>query len=181
MLSGGEFHSLSNLTRATPMTSFASTGQQLALAEAAAWAAMQRQAGHTVVFTNGCFDLLHRGHVDYLQRARALGDVLMIGLNSDLSVHRLKGSGRPILPEAERAAVLAALRSVDVVTIFAEPTATALIAAVRPAIYVKGSDWGGAERVPPEAAEVQRYGGMVHYLPYLPGRSTSQIIAQIRS
>lgn len=160
---------------------FSLSAHQLTLNETAAWAAAQRTAGRTVVFTNGCFDLLHRGHVDYLQRARALGDALVIGLNSDTSVRTLKGAGRPILPEEERAAVLAALRAVDVVTIFAEPTAAVLIEAIRPAIYVKGGDWGGAQRIPPEAAVVERYGGTVHYLPYLPGRSTSEIIAQIRS
>jgi rfaE bifunctional protein nucleotidyltransferase chain/domain len=140
-----------------------------------------RAAGRAVVFTNGCFDLLHRGHVDYLQRARGLGDALVVGLNGDASVHRLKGPGRPILPEADRAAVLVALRAVDAVVIFHETTAEALAAALRPALYVKGGDWGGAARTPPEAAVVQGYGGRVEYIPYLPGRSTSEIVAQIRS
>ena len=157
------------------------SGYQLTLDEAAVWAAAQRAAGQVLVFTNGCFDLLHRGHVDYLQRARALGDALVVGLNSDASVRGLKGAGRPILPEQERAAVLAALRAVDVVVLFAEPTAEALVAAIRPQLYVKGGDWGPAHHTPPEAAVVQAYGGRVHYLPYLPGRSTSQIVAQIRS
>lgn len=149
--------------------------------EAAAWAATLREANRVVVFTNGCFDLLHRGHVDYLQRARALGDALVVGLNGDASVRRLKGPGRPILPEADRAAVLAALRAVDVVVLFHEATAEALAAAIQPAVYVKGGDWGSAARVPPEAAVVQAYGGRVEYIPYLSGRSTSQIVAQIRS
>jgi len=157
------------------------SGQVMDQAEAAAWAAGLRAAGRAVVFTNGCFDLLHRGHVDYLQRARALGDALAVGLNGDPSVRLLKGPGRPILPEADRAAVLAALRAVDAVVIFQEPTAEALAAALRPAIYVKGGDWGDAARVPPEAAVVLGDGGRVQYIPYLPGRSTSEIVAQIRS
>lgn len=156
-------------------------GRVMSLAEAADWAAGLRAAGRSVVFTNGCFDLLHRGHVDYLQRARALGDALAVGLNGDASVRLLKGPGRPILPEDDRAAVLAALRAVDVVVIFQEPTAEALVAALRPAIFVKGGDWGSATRTPPEAAVALGYGGRVQYLPYLPGRSTSEIVAQIRS
>jgi len=105
-------------------------------------------AGRTVVFTNGHFDLLHLGHVDVLQRARALGDVLVVGLNSDASTQQLKGPQRPIVPQAERAAVLAALACVDLVVIFDELTASRLVAALRPDIYVKGGDWG-QEREPP--------------------------------
>jgi D-beta-D-heptose 7-phosphate kinase/D-beta-D-heptose 1-phosphate adenosyltransferase len=157
------------------------SGQVLDRDAAAVWAAGLRAAGRAVVFTNGCFDLLHRGHVDYLQRARGLGDALVVGLNGDASVRRLKGAGRPILPEADRAAVLAALRAVDVVVVFHETTAEALAAALRPALYVKGGDWGGAARTPPEATVVLAYGGRVEYLPYLPGRSTSEIVTQIRS
>jgi rfaE bifunctional protein nucleotidyltransferase chain/domain len=157
------------------------SGVVLAQGEAVAWAAQVRAAGKTVVFTNGCFDLLHRGHVDYLQRARSLGDALVVGLNGDQSVRLLKGPGRPILPAADRAAVLAALRAVDVVVIFHEPTAEVLVAAMRPDIYVKGGDWGNGQRVPPEAAVALGYGGSVQYIPYLPGRSTSEIVAQIRS
>lgn len=156
------------------------SGRVLTAEQAAAWAADGRAAGYTLVFTNGCFDLLHRGHVDYLQRARALGDALLVALNSDTSVRTLKGAGRPVLPEADRAHVLAALSAVDAVVIFSEPTAEALVAAIRPAIYVKGGDWATGPRRPPEAAVVEAYGGRVQYLPYLPGRSTSEIIAQIR-
>lgn len=156
------------------------SGQVLDQAEAAAWAAGLRAQGRTVVMTNGCFDLLHRGHVAYLQRARSLGDALLIGLNGDASVRQLKGPGRPILPEADRAAVLVALRAVDAVVIFHQPTAEALTAALRPDIYVKGGDWGSGQRIPPEAAVVLAYGGHVQYIPYLPGRSTSEIVAQIR-
>ncbi|MFZ2361833.1 MAG: D-glycero-beta-D-manno-heptose 1-phosphate adenylyltransferase [Anaerolineae bacterium] len=157
------------------------SGQVLNQDEAAVWAAQVRAAGKTVVFTNGCFDLLHRGHVDYLQRARDLGDVLLVGLNGDSSVRQLKGPGRPILPEADRAVVLAALRAVDAVVIFQQPTAEALVAAIQPAVYVKGGDWGAGQRTPPEAAVVLSYGGRVQFIPYLPGRSTSEIVAQIRS
>lgn len=157
------------------------SGQVLNQDEAAVWAAQVRAAGKTVVFTNGCFDLLHRGHVDYLQRARDLGDALLVGLNGDSSVRQLKGPGRPILPEADRAVVLAALRAVDAVVIFQQPTAEALVAAIQPAVYVKGGDWGAGQRTPPEAAVVLSYGGRVQFIPYLPGRSTSEIVAQIRS
>lgn len=157
------------------------SGQVLNQDEAAVWAAQVRAAGRTVVFTNGCFDLLHRGHVDYLQRARDLGDALLVGLNGDSSVRQLKGPGRPILPEADRAVVLAALRAVDAVVIFQQPTAEALVAAIQPAVYVKGGDWGAGQRTPPEAAVVLSYGGRVQFIPYLPGRSTSEIVAQIRS
>lgn len=157
------------------------SGQVLDQERAAAWAAELQAAGRAVIFTNGCFDLLHRGHVDYLQRARRLGDALIVGLNGDGSVRQLKGPGRPILPEADRAAVLTALRAVDVVVVFHEPTAEALVLAVRPDVYVKGGDWGAGQRTPPEATIVLGYGGRVQYLPYLPGRSTSEIMAQIRS
>jgi rfaE bifunctional protein nucleotidyltransferase chain/domain len=119
--------------------------------------------------------------VGYLQRARSLGDALVVGLNGDQSVRLLKGPGRPILPATDRAAVLAALRAVDVVVVFHEPTAEVLVAAMHPDIYVKGDDWGQGQRVPPEAAVVLSYGGSVQYIPYLPGRSTSEIVAQIRS
>jgi rfaE bifunctional protein nucleotidyltransferase chain/domain len=157
------------------------SGQVLDHAEAVGWATKLRAAGRAVVFTNGCFDLLHLGHVDYLQRARSLGDALIVGLNSDAIVRQLKGPGRPILPEADRAMVLAALRAVDVVVVFHEPTAEALVASIQPAIYVKGGDWGTVQRIPPEAAVVLAYGGRVEYVPYLSGRSTREIVAQIRS
>lgn len=148
--------------------------------QAAELAAKWRSLGKVVVFTNGVFDLLHRGHVDYLRRARDLGDALVVGLNSDASVHRIKGPDRPLMHEEDRAAVLAELRPVDVVVIFDEPTAETLVAAIRPAIYVKGGDWGAGQRLPPEAAVVERYGGQVIYLPYLPGRSTTALLGLIR-
>lgn len=152
----------------------------LSLDEAAALAAELRLAGRQMVFTNGCFDLLHSGHVDYLQRARALGDWLLVGLNGDDSVRLLKGPGRPIFPERDRVAVLASLRCVDAVVVFQEPTAEALVSVLRPHVYVKGGDWATGERRPPEAAIVEAYGGQVVFLPYLVGRSTTEVIARVR-
>lgn len=141
-------------------------------------------AGLRLVLTNGVFDLLHAGHVDYLTRARALGDLLIVGLNSDASVRALKGPRRPVVPEGDRAAVLTALRCVDYVTIFDERTAEALITTLQPEIYVKGADYAGADGVVdearlPEAQVVRAYGGMVELLSYLPGRSTSVLIERI--
>ena len=148
----------------------------------------RQQAGERGVFTNGCFDLLHLGHVRYLQEARALGDFLILGLNSDESVRLLKGPGRPLMPENERAEILAALTCIDYVTIFAEPTASPLVAYLRPAIYVKGGDYalaGDAQQVPdssrlPEAGVVQAYGGIVRLIAYVPHHSTSELIAAIK-
>jgi glycerol-3-phosphate cytidylyltransferase len=156
-------------------------GLVLECEDVAAVAAELRTAGRTVVFTNGCFDLLHGGHVDYLQRAKALGDILIVGLNGDESVRQLKGPGRPVVPEADRAQVLAALRAVDMVVIFPELTAEGVVAAIRPDVYVKGGDWGTGEKTPPEVAVVEAYGGRIVYLPYLPGRSTSEIITRIQA
>jgi rfaE bifunctional protein nucleotidyltransferase chain/domain len=143
-------------------------------------------AGERAVFTNGCFDLLHLGHVRYLQEARALGDFLVLGLNSDESTCMLKGPGRPLVPEEERAALLAALTSVDYVTIFPERTANQLLEALRPAVYVKGGDYAGAQggepdtdRLP-EAKVVLAYGGIVRLIPYLPDHSTTELIAKIK-
>lgn len=144
--------------------------------QCAAWHA----AGKRIVFTNGHFDLLHLGHVDYLQRARALGDALVVGLNSDASTRQLKGPARPIVPEQERAAVLAALACVDGVVIFDAPTAEELVRRLKPHIYVKGGDWSPDQgRWPPEARVAQEYGGQVLFLPYLPDHSTSRLIQTI--
>lgn len=153
-------------------------GQIVSLMDAKKTRELARAAGQTVVFTNGHFDLLHLGHVDYLQRARALGDVLIVGLNSDASTRALKGPGRPIVPQVERARMLAALACVDYVTIFDAPTANALVEALRPDVYAKGGDWG-RDREPPEADVVRGYGGQVHFIPYLAGHSTSDLIETI--
>jgi rfaE bifunctional protein nucleotidyltransferase chain/domain len=124
------------------------------------------------------------GHVRYLARARALGDALAIGLNSDASVRRLKGPGRPVTPQAERAEVLAALEAVDFVSIFDEDTAEELVRAVRPAVYVKGADYSpdpASPRFPPEGRAVQEYGGTVAIVDYQDGHSTSSIIERLNS
>ena len=133
---------------------------------------------HRLVFTNGCFDLLHRGHAALLARAAALGDRLVVGLNSDASVRRLKGPGRPLQPQEDRAYLLAALRAVDAVTVFEEDTPLALVEALVPDVLVKGGDYGAEEVVGREV--VRRAGGEVRVLPLEPGRSTSEILARAR-
>ena len=137
-----------------------------------------RKEAKRVVFTNGCFDLLHPGHVRYLAQARALGDALIVGINSDRSVRELKGKGRPILNEQERAEVLSALQSVDFVVVFDEQTPRQLIAAILPDILVKGGDWTIDTIVGRE--EVEAAGGQVFSLPYVEQQSTSEIIARIQ-
>lgn len=151
----------------------------LTLEQALAERAALREAGQTLVFTNGHFDLLHVGHLDYLEKARALGDALYIGVNGDDATTTLKGSGRPIVPAAERARLLAALRPVTAVIIFEASTASALIDALRPEIYVKGGDY--AHKLLPERPIVEGYGGQVRLIDLLPGRSTSALIARIKS
>jgi rfaE bifunctional protein nucleotidyltransferase chain/domain len=132
-----------------------------------------------VVFTNGVFDVLHRGHVQYLAAARALGDVLVVGLNTDASVRRLgKGAGRPVNPQDDRAYVLAGLAAVDYVTPFDEDTPRALIAALLPDVLVKGGDYTRDTIV--GADEVEAAGGRVEVIPLLPGRSTTQILQRVR-
>ena len=136
-----------------------------------------REAGQRVVFTNGCFDILHAGHVRYLEAARALGDCLVLGLNTDASVRRLKGETRPVNTELDRAAVVGALVAVDYVVLFDEPTAELLIEKVRPAVYAKGGDY--TRETLPEAKIVEKYGGEVHFIDLVPGRSTTTIIEKI--
>jgi D-beta-D-heptose 7-phosphate kinase/D-beta-D-heptose 1-phosphate adenosyltransferase len=140
--------------------------------------APRRAAGARVVFTNGCFDLLHPGHVRYLAAARALGDVLVVGLNGDASVRRLKGAGRPILAAAERAEVLAGLAAVDHVVVFDDDTPRALIAALAPDVLVKGADWAAEDIVGRD--EVLARGGRVERIDLVPGVSTSELIRRIR-
>lgn len=137
-----------------------------------------RAAGQTVVFTNGCFDLLHPGHVRYLQEARNLGDALIVALNSDRAVRELKGATRPILKEDERAEVIAALGCVDYVVIFDDVSPQKTIATLLPDILVKGGDWGVEQII--GAAEVTAAGGQVLSLNFVPGVSTSEIIARIQ-
>lgn len=137
-----------------------------------------RAAGKRLVFTNGCFDILHVGHVRYLQAAREHGDALVVAINSDPSVRELKGEGRPIVPEAERAEMLAALASVDYVTVFDEISPRSLIAKLLPDVLVKGGDYSPDEIHGRE--EVEAAGGSVLSLPFIEGASTTNIIEKIR-
>jgi rfaE bifunctional protein nucleotidyltransferase chain/domain len=136
-----------------------------------------RREGKRLVFTNGCFDLLHPGHVRYLSQARSMGDALVVALNGDRSVRKLKGEGRPILNEQERAEVVSALEAVDYVTIFEEETPRELIAALLPDVLVKGGDWPIDQIIGRE--EVEASGGRVVSLPYVEGSSTSEIIERV--
>jgi len=137
-----------------------------------------QRAGKKVVFTNGCFDLLHIGHVRYLQEARDLGDALIVGVNSDASVRSLKGPGRPFTPEKERAEILAALACVDFVTIFGAATPLQLIRALGPDVLVKGGDWPVAAIVGREVVEGR--GGKVVSIPFVKNRSTTAVVEKIR-
>jgi D-glycero-beta-D-manno-heptose 1-phosphate adenylyltransferase len=146
--------------------------------EAGALAARLRADDKRVVLANGCFDLLHVGHVRYLDAARALGDVLFVGLNSDAAVARLKGPGRPLMPAAERAEILAGLRAVDHVVVFDEDTADRLVSLVRPAVHAKGTDYTDASV--PEAASVRAVGGRVAIVGDPKDHATRDLIARIR-
>jgi D-beta-D-heptose 7-phosphate kinase/D-beta-D-heptose 1-phosphate adenosyltransferase len=136
-----------------------------------------RKLGKKVVFTNGCFDLLHVGHVRYLNEARRLGDALIVGINSDRSVREIKGESRPIVSEAERAEVIAALESVDYVLVFDDPTPKQVIDAIVPDVLVKGSDWGISEIVGRDT--VERAGGAVLNIPLVEGSSTTDLIRKV--
>ncbi len=138
-----------------------------------------RKAGSRVVFTNGCFDLIHIGHVRYLQEARELGDCLVVAVNSDSSVKQIKEPGRPIIPDGQRAEVVAALGCVDWVTIFDEPDPLVLIRLLKPDVLVKGTDWSEEEIV--GAPEVREAGGQVLRIPLVPGSSTSVILEKVRA
>jgi len=148
-------------------------------AEAAALAAGIRASGGTVVFTNGVFDLLHPGHVRYLRGARALGDGLIVAINSDRSVRTNKGEGRPVTPQAERAEVLLALDGVDAVTIFDEETPHAIITAVQPDVLVKGADWGPDDIVGRDVVEAR--GGRVVRMELAEGFSTTALLEKVRA
>lgn len=153
--------------------------RSISLEEAQAQRQLLREEGKTLVFTNGHFNLLHVGHLDYLEKARGLGDALFVGLNGDASSTRLKGLGRPIVPAGERARLLAALHPVDAVIIFEEDRADRLLRALQPEIYVKGGDY--AHKDLPERSTVEAYGGIVELIDYLPGHSTSELIQRIRN
>ena len=138
-----------------------------------------RAAGRSVVFTNGCFDLLHAGHVRLLEQARAQGDLLVVGLNSDASVRALKGDGRPVLPEHERAEALLALEAVDAVVVYAEDTPLRVIEALLPDVLVKGADWALEDIV--GRAEVEGAGGRVVRVELVPDRSTTRLLERIQA
>jgi D-beta-D-heptose 7-phosphate kinase/D-beta-D-heptose 1-phosphate adenosyltransferase len=153
-------------------------GRVLGWEDARAARETARREGKTVVFTNGCFDLLHRGHVDILAAARAKGDLLVVGLNSDASTRRLKGPGRPLVPDGDRAAVLAALAAVDVVVVFEEDTPLELIRALVPDVLVKGADYRPEEVVGRDVVEAA--GGRVELVPLTEGRSTTSLVERLR-
>jgi len=151
----------------------------LTLEQAILLFARGKHNGKRIVFTNGCFDLLHPGHIRTLEAARKLGDALIVGLNSDAGVRHLKGAGRPVLPEQERAEILAALECVDAVIIFNEPTPREVIAALLPDVLVKGGDWPGDQIVGRE--EVEAAGGRVVSVAVAPGHSTTALLQRIRN
>jgi rfaE bifunctional protein nucleotidyltransferase chain/domain len=153
-------------------------GMVLTWDEALVERALRRRYREMVVFTNGVFDLLHVGHLDFLERAKELGDHLIVGINGDSSTYRLKGSGRPIVPAEHRARLVAALVPVDTTVIFNQDTAEQLVDVLRPDVYVKGGDWGD-HNPPPESAVVGAYGGRIEYLTYVPGHSTTHLIERI--
>jgi D-glycero-beta-D-manno-heptose 1-phosphate adenylyltransferase len=143
------------------------------------WRAALRASGKRLVVTNGCFDLLHLGHVTYLETARKEGDALLVGVNGDAAVRELKGPDRPVTPEHDRAAVLAALESVSGVCIFAEPTATRFLAAARPDIYVKGGDYTLNTLNQEERRTVEQAGGKIVIIPFVPDKSTTALLKKI--
>ena len=153
-------------------------GRLLNLDEARSLRWKLRAEGKTLVFTNGHFDLLHVGHLDYLEKARDLGDALIVGLNGDASTRRLKGEGRPIVPAAQRARLLAGLSVVRAVIVFEGDTADEPLLALKPEIYAKGGDY--AAKPLPERATVEGYGGRVELIEFLEGHSTSKLIKRIR-
>ena len=149
--------------------------------EAGAIAREMRERGRNLVFTNGCFDLLHVGHVRYLAAARALGDALLVAINGDESVRALKGDGRPLNREADRAEVIAALASVDYVVAFPEVRATALLKKIRPAIYVKGGDYTAESLHAEERSVLERMGTEIRIVPFEAGHSTSRLLDKLKN
>jgi D-glycero-beta-D-manno-heptose 1-phosphate adenylyltransferase len=155
-------------------------GEVVSRANLAARVAALRAAGKTLAFANGGFDLLHVGHLRYLQAARAEADALLVAVNSDASIGRLKGPGRPVVPEGERAELVAGLAPVDLVVIFDEPTPAALLAQLQPEVHCKGTDYGSPERVP-EYEVVRAYGGRTALVGDPKDHATTELIARIRS
>jgi rfaE bifunctional protein nucleotidyltransferase chain/domain len=154
------------------------TSRIIPRADLAALGERLRSEGRRIVFTNGCFDLLHVGHLRYLREARAHGDVLVVGVNTDAGVRRLKGPSRPVVPEEERAELLAGLECVEYVTLFDEPLPDRAITLLRPHVHVKGGDYRAEEL--PEAETVRACGGEVVIVPLVPGRSTTDLVQRIR-
>lgn len=153
------------------------SGKLKNLDELTAIAAQARQKGKSVVFTNGCFDILHRGHVHILRQAKAAGDLLIVALNSDRSVKQIKGEKRPVLPETDRIELIGAMEMVDYIVVFDDADPYKLIAAIKPNVLVKGGDWSAQKIV--GADLVEEGGGRVEVIPYLKGFSTSEIIERI--
>ncbi len=154
-------------------------GEVITLDEALARRRALRATGKPLVFTNGHFDLLHVGHLDYLEKARALGAALYVGVNGDASTARLKGAGRPLVPAAERARLIAALDPVTAAIVFEDDTADGILQILQPDIYVKGGDY--RDKLLPERPTVQAYGGSIVLIDYLPDHSTSALIAKIKA
>jgi rfaE bifunctional protein nucleotidyltransferase chain/domain len=149
------------------------------LDELAALRTVWRDSGQTVVWTNGCFDLLHVGHIRSFRDAKALGDILIVGINSDASVRALKGDSRPIVDQGDRAELIAALEMVDYVTIFDESTPVEALSRLRPDIHCKGAEYADGARPVPEREIVLGYGGQIRFLPFHPGRSTTEMVERI--
>lgn len=152
----------------------------MSIRQIARWTARVRRAGLKIVATNGCFDLVHYGHVQYLQRARNLGDVLVVGLNSDKSVRQLKGPTRPLMNERHRAGLLAALACVDAVVVFPDKRATAFLKAVGPDVYVKGGDYRVGTLDPDERAVLEKAGSRIEFIPFVKGCSTTALVEKIK-
>jgi rfaE bifunctional protein nucleotidyltransferase chain/domain len=155
------------------------SGIILGLDEAAAYREQLRRTGRTVVVTNGCFDLLHVGHLRYLTEAHVFGDFLWVGLNGDVSVRELKGPGRPLVPEEDRAELLAAWRIVDAVTIFPGVRATEFLRVVKPDVYVKGGDYKPETLNPEEAAVLKECGARIEIVHLVPGKSTTSLVKKM--
>jgi rfaE bifunctional protein nucleotidyltransferase chain/domain len=155
-------------------------GSVVALDDAIALRKVWKAGRRTVVWTNGCFDVVHAGHLATLEAAKAFGDVLVVGVNDDAAVRRLKGQGRPLIPAAERAAIIAALAPVDYVVVFAEDTPERMLDALRPDVHVKGADYAPPDGKPvPERALVEAYGGRLEFIPLVPARSSSSLIGAL--
>lgn len=161
------------------MNALMSASKIVSVEELARHAGLFRQNGRSLVFTNGCFDLLHVGHVRYLQAARREGDALVVALNADTSVRALKGDSRPINTEQDRAEIVAALACVDWVTIFDTPRVDSLVREVRPAVYVKGGDYTLETLDPGERRALEEVGAQVKIVPLVPGRSTTSVVARL--